>query len=93
MLGSWMLQTNSNAPMTDQIGTANHLDRADVDVIAQALMAIRADMVAAPALSKRWLDAVHENYRDSARNLLQYLALRRHDLRPLQLRLAQWGLS
>ena len=93
MLGSWMLQTNSNAPMTDQIGTANHLDRADVDAIAQALMAIRADMVAAPALSKRWLDAVHENYRDSARNLLQYLALRRHDLRPLQLRLAQWGLS
>ena len=39
------------------------------------------------------MDAIHENYRDSARNLLHYLALRRHDLRPLQLRLAQMGLS
>jgi pyruvate kinase len=93
MLYCWVLRTDSNAPMTDQIGTANHLDRADVDAIAKELLAIRADMVAAAALTKRWLDAVHENYRDSGRNLLHYLALRRHDLRPLQLRLAQWGLS
>jgi len=31
--------------------------------------------------------------RDSARNLLHYLAFRRFDLRPEQTRLAHWGLS
>ena len=67
--------------------------RADVGAIAQALQSIRADMTAAPAGSKALLDAVHENYRDSARNLIHYLALRRHDLRQLQLWLAQLGLS
>jgi pyruvate kinase len=42
---------------------------------------------------RRLLDAVHANYRQSARNLLHYLALRRRDLRPLQRRLAALGLS
>jgi hypothetical protein len=50
-------------------------------------------MVADSDLPHLRLDAVHANYRDSARNLLQYLALRRRDLRPLQLRLAALGLS
>jgi pyruvate kinase len=35
----------------------------------------------------------HGNYRQSARNLLHYLAFRRRDLRPLQGRLAALGLS
>jgi pyruvate kinase len=35
---------------------------------------------------------VHEQ-QESARNLLHYIALRRHDLRPLQSRLSQLGLS
>jgi pyruvate kinase len=67
--------------------------RADIGAIAQALQSIRTDMIAAPAGSKALLDAVHENYRDSACNLMHYLALRRHDLRQLQMRLAQLGLS
>jgi pyruvate kinase len=50
-------------------------------------------MVAAPAILYPGLEEVHSNCRDSARNLLHYLALRRHDLRPLQLRLAALGLS
>jgi pyruvate kinase len=50
-------------------------------------------MVAASAVPQQRLDEVHANYRDSARNLLHYLALRRRDLRPLQLRLAALGLS
>ncbi len=45
-----------------------------------------------PALNRR-LREVHPVYRESARNLLQYLALRRHDIRPLQMRLAELGLS
>jgi pyruvate kinase len=36
---------------------------------------------------------VHPDHRASARNLLDYLALRRHDIRPLQSKLARLGLS
>lgn len=57
------------------------------------LTAIRADMIEGPVTSKASLDKVHPNYRDSAQNLLHYLALRRRDLRPLQMRLAKLGLS
>ncbi len=39
------------------------------------------------------LAAIHPSYRDSAENLLGYLCLRRHDIRPLQNRLASLGLS
>jgi pyruvate kinase len=66
---------------------------ADIADILKELTAIRADLVAAPALSRPRLDEVHSNCRDSAENFLHYLALRRHDLRPLQLRLAALGLS
>ena len=48
-------------------------------------------MVASAASAK--LEGVHPSYRASARNLLHYLALRRRDLRPLQLRLTALGLS
>jgi len=65
----------------------------EIEGVLSELMAIRADMVAGPAMSQPHLAKVHANYRDSARNLLHYLALRRHDLRPLQLRLAALGLS
>ena len=66
---------------------------ADMEGILGELTAIRADMVAGQAMSSPRLDEVHSNQRDSARNLLHYLALRRRDLRPLQLRLAAMGLS
>ncbi len=38
-------------------------------------------------------EAIHPLHRDSARNLVHYLALRQRDLRPLQARLAELGLS
>lgn len=65
----------------------------DVVEVLRELSAIRADMVADSTLPEQRFGAVHVNYRDSARNLLHYLALRRRDLRPLQLRLAALGLS
>lgn len=65
----------------------------DIEGILGELAAIRLNMVAGLAMSQPHLAKVHANYRDSARNLLHYLALRRHDLRPLQLRLAALGLS
>jgi pyruvate kinase len=66
---------------------------ADIEALLNELKAIRTQMVADAAAPKLALAAVHANYRDSARNLLHYLSLRRHDLRPLQLRLAALGLS
>ncbi|MDR3635088.1 MAG: pyruvate kinase [Isosphaeraceae bacterium] len=65
----------------------------DVERALSELTAIRADIVAEAAGSRSRLDQVHPDYRESARNLLHYLALRRRDLRPLQLRLAALGLS
>jgi pyruvate kinase len=56
------------------------------------LTALREEIVAA-ARSQSELTDIHPNYRESARNLLHYLAFRRRDLRPLQLRLAALGLS
>jgi len=64
---------------------------ADIERVLRELTAIRSDIVAGTA--RRRLAAVHANFHDSARNLLHYLALRRHDMRPLQLRLAALGLS
>jgi pyruvate kinase len=68
-------------------------ERAGIEGVLRELSAIRADMVAGAAVSQRRLDEVHANFGASARNLLHYLALRRRDLRPLQIRLAELGLS
>jgi pyruvate kinase len=60
---------------------------------AEQLRRVRADLL---RLEKEWEPAVNglaATYRDSARNLLHYLALRRHDLRELQTRLSSLGLS
>jgi len=67
--------------------------RGELDDVLTELTSIRAHLVTEPVVLKPLLDAVHPVYRDSARNLLHYLALRRQDIRPLQLRLAAAGLS
>jgi pyruvate kinase len=79
--------------------TAEHSDNgtgpttAIIEGVLQELLAVRAEMVAAATSSKTRLEEVHTNYRASARNLVHYLALRRRDLRPLQIKLAATGLS
>jgi pyruvate kinase len=79
--------------------TANNTDQgappegANVESVLRALLAIRADMVGDLTRLQARLDLVHPSYRDSAHNLLHYLAVRRHDLRPLQRQLAALGLS
>lgn len=65
----------------------------DLDAVLRDLLDLQEDVLAAPAHSQGRLAKLHANYRWSARNLLQYLALRRRDLRPLQHRLACLGLS
>ena len=66
---------------------------ADIAGVLREITALRKSITADAALPHHQLAEVHANYRDSARNLLHYLALRRRDLRPLQLRLAALGLS
>ncbi|HET9467278.1 MAG TPA: pyruvate kinase [Vicinamibacterales bacterium] len=61
--------------------------------VVSELTAIRSDMVDA---ENRYLpdwQAIPDEHRRSARNLLHYLALRKRDLRPLQDQLAALGLS
>ena len=65
----------------------------DIQHVLGELLTIRAKMVAEMVRSQRCLDEMHINHQKSARNLLHYLALRCHDLRPLQQRLAELGLS
>ena len=78
---------------TERSASSASAGETDIAGVMGELMAIRAEMVAEAARSQSRLDAVHQNYRESARNLLHYLVLRRRDLRPLQLRLAALGLS
>lgn len=69
------------------------LEKENLGDILHELRLIRAYILAEAAQSAPRLDRVHANYRESARNLVHYLGLRRRDLRPLQLSLARLGLS
>jgi pyruvate kinase len=66
---------------------------ATLKLVLTELLSLRAEMVADAARSAARLELVHPSYRDSARNLIHYLALRRRDIRPLQRQLTALGLS
>lgn len=69
------------------------LDERGLGALERELAAIQSDMVAAErGLQRRWR-GVPDARRDSARNLLHYLAMRRRDLRALQGELGARGLS
>lgn len=57
------------------------------------LVALRQELLLDAERQAGRLSGVHPVFAESARNLLHYLCLRRHDLRSLQLRLAALGLS
>lgn len=81
-------------PLTTRPGdTSSRSHDADLDAVLRDLIAIRRSMVAAVAAARQRLEEVHPKYRASAKNLLHYLALRRRDLRPLQMQLSAMGLS
>ncbi|TLU83853.1 MAG: pyruvate kinase [Chlorobium sp.] len=63
----------------------------ETEVLIEELSAIRKEIVS--IASEINLEKIHDNYSASARNLLHYLGLRRHDHRVLQMRLASMGLS
>lgn len=62
--------------LSTQISNAKTAANPDVDALVHALQLLCADILAAPCDNKVLLDAVHENYLESACNLLHYLACR-----------------
>lgn len=71
--------------MTDQT--------AEMIKLIHELSAIRQKMLDLEALGLQQAGEVHPTYIQSARNLFHYLALRRHEMRPIQERLSALGLS
>ena len=61
--------------------------------LIRELSSVRADMLRLESEAEGVLRGLHESHRDSGRNLLHYLALRRRDLRRVQQQLAALGLS
>ncbi len=57
------------------------------------LTAVRAEMLRRESSMTAQIERLHPAYQASARNLVHYLAFRRHDLRPLQEKLSRLGLS
>jgi pyruvate kinase len=64
-----------------------------LDSLAHEVEQLRQQVIESEAEVASLLDAVHPDNRRSARNLVHYLALRRHDIRDLQMRLSRVGLS
>lgn len=65
----------------------------DLGAIIAELNGIALEMRALETRCAPRLSAIHPAWRASVGNLLHYLAMRRHDIRPLQERLAALGLS
>ena len=66
---------------------------AEYTALAEAIEAIRESLITLETSSLAATSGILPAQRESARNLLHYIALRRHDLRALQARLSQLGLS
>ncbi len=63
-----------------------------LDSIAAELLRLRTEMLRMESSYAAW-DNIHPHHRKSARNLIHYMALRRYDVRELQIALSEWGLS
>jgi pyruvate kinase len=68
-------------------------DHSQLQELIQQLNVLRSEMLELEASGSVGCGKVHPEHRASARNLMHYLALRRHDLRHLQSQLAALGLS
>jgi len=81
--------------MTDQTATDQTAtdETAELMNLIHELSAIRQSMLDLEALGLQQAGKIHPTYLHSARNLFHYLALRRHEMRPIQERLSAFGLS
>lgn len=65
----------------------------DLGALIEELIALRDDVIGFEAQFRPMVSRVSETFGAAAKNLLHYIALRRHDVRALQRRLAALGLS
>lgn len=79
--------------LEDERHRGDRPDDADLDALIARLATIHAELLEAAAGWEPWGAGRSPDRDASARNLLQYLALRRHDLRELQLPLIALGVS
>ncbi len=69
------------------------MEHEDINHLISFLTASLSRMEIAEQQGASYLDSVSSHYLESARNLLHYLSLRTHDLRPVQEDLASLGIS
>jgi pyruvate kinase len=86
------LRTNGMPPSQPSRRTAA-LSAVDLTGLIDALWALRQSIIERPDKHKKQLSRVDPANRASALNLLHFLALRKHDLRPVQEALARLGVS
>jgi pyruvate kinase len=70
-----------------------NLNPSGLQDLIQSLYRLRSEMLELEASGLTGLVETHSDHSASARNLMHYLALRRHDIRQLQAKLAGLGLS
>ena len=68
-------------------------ERRNIAAVITEVLELRAALVAAEAARAADIAATHPRHRRSAANLIHYVELRQHDVRELQQRLAELGLS
>jgi pyruvate kinase len=93
---------NSATPIGNEIDSAlpknslfkiQNANSAQIEELIQNLNLLLSEMNELESSSLAGIAQLHPNHRASARNLVDYLALRRHDIRQLQAKLAGLGLS
>lgn len=87
------MQKNSSSNKTLKVASATLEKSVSINGLLKQLSTLRAEMLNEVENNATRLAKVHPDHQASARNLLHYLVLRRSDLRPLQLGLAELGLS
>jgi pyruvate kinase len=83
----------TRADVTHRPPAAPPQARASLAIIAGKLLRIERSLAELEVAMGPALDRVAGDHRESAKNLVHYVALRQHDLRELQLQLSMWGLS
>lgn len=82
----------SALPKSAPVETTNN-NQSQLEELIQSLNLLLSEMTELETSGLRDTAEVHSEHRASARNLMDYLALRRHDMRHLQSKLAGLGLS
>jgi pyruvate kinase len=83
----------ARSPASTELGGRQRSVRAEQSALFERLLAIREQLLEAAEGWRAWIEGDDADRDASARNLLQYLALRGHDLREVQDRLVELGLS